>query len=176
MQKMLVSAALIALLSASAASASDKLKPGLWSMTMKSDAMKNMPKMSPQQIEQMRKMGVSVPQMEDGAMVVRTCMTKEMVERDDAVIAQQNESGCKTKNYSRSGNAFVAEIVCDGPDIKGTGRIKGTYVGGESFSSTYDFKGTTHGQPINSHHETSGKWLGANCGDVKPVPEPARKK
>ena len=39
-----------------AASAADRMKPGLWSMTIKSDAMKNMPKMSPDQMEAMRKM------------------------------------------------------------------------------------------------------------------------
>jgi len=163
--------------SAPAAWAVGQMKPGLWEMAMKSDAFKAMPKMSPQQLEQMRKMGVNVPQMQDGAMISQVCITKEMAEREQPPMAR-NESGCQAKNFQRSSNAYSGDIVCDGPAMKGTGKVKGVFAGDTSFTSTYDFKGTAHGQPASSHHETSGKWIAADCGSVKPVTEmhPAKSK
>jgi hypothetical protein len=154
---------------AAAASAADRMKPGLWSMTIKSDAMKNMPKIPPEQMEAMRKMGVNIPQMQDAGMVMKVCMTKEMVERDQPPATSQNESGCQMKNLTRSGDSYTMDMLCDSPNFKGTGTIKGSNPSKESFTSVSDFKGTAHGQPADHHQETSGKWLAADCGDVKPV-------
>lgn len=155
---------------ASAAWATGSLKPGLWEMTMKSDAVKNIPKMSPQQMEQMRRMGVNIPLMQDGGMVMKVCITKEMAEREQAPPqSHQNESDCKSRNFQRTGSNYSVDIVCDGPHMKGEGKGTGTFSGNDRFNSTYDFKGTSGGRPVAQHQETSGKWLGADCGDVKPI-------
>ena len=146
-----------------------QMKPGLWEMTMKSDAMKNMPKIPPEQIDQMRKMGVEVPQIQNGAMVTKVCITKQMAESTQAPGLEKNEMGCQTKNYQRSGNTYSADIICNGADMKGEGKAKGTFAGDQGFTSTYDFKGTMHGQPVSQHHESSGKWLANDCGSVRPM-------
>ena len=160
-------------LAASAATASafaaDKVKPGLWEMTMKSDMMKNMPKIPPEQMEQMRKMGINMPDMRDGGMVTKICITKDMAAQDQPPMMDSKETGCQTRNYQRSGNTYSADIVCDGAHMKGEGKAKGTFSGNDSFTSTYDFKGTMEGKPVTQHHETSGKWLAADCGDVRPM-------
>lgn len=176
MRKTVQSILLCTLLGAAVtAAAADRMKPGLWEMSMKSDAFKNMPQMPPEQAEQMRKMGVNVPQFKNGAMVSQVCITKEMAERDAPPLDNQ-EVGCKSKNYQRSGNTYSVDIVCDGQGMKGTGVARGTFSGENSFNSTYEFKGTMHGQPVNTKHETSGKWLSADCGQVKPAPAMAPKK
>ncbi len=149
------------------AGAATQMKAGLWEMTMKSDAMKNMPKIPPEQMEQMRKMGVNIPEMKDGAMVTKVCITKEMASRDEPP-AMDKESGCQPKNFQRSGNSYSVDIICNGA-LKGEGKGKGSFSGDQSFTSTYDFKGSMHGQPVTQHHETSGRWLSADCGSVKPV-------
>ncbi|HJV86182.1 MAG TPA: DUF3617 domain-containing protein [Noviherbaspirillum sp.] len=170
MRTLTTSLLLCSMLSVSAhALAAGQMKPGLWEMTMKSDAMKNMPKIPPEQMEQMRKMGVNVPQFQDGAMVTKVCITKQMAEADQPPGIDEKETGCQTKNYQRSGNTYSVDIVCNGDQMKGEGKAKGSFAGSESFTSTYDFKGTMHGQPVNQHQETSGKWLAADCGAVKPV-------
>lgn len=170
MRKFAIPLLLCSLLSMSALSfAAATMKPGLWEMTMKSDAMKNMPKIPPEQMEQMRKMGVNMPQMQDGAMVTKVCITREMAESNQAPGMEKNEMGCQTKNYQRSGNTYSADIICNNADMKGEGKAKGTFSGDQSFTSTYDFKGTMHGQPVSQHHENSGKWLGGDCGNVKPM-------
>jgi hypothetical protein len=156
---------------APAASAASQMKQGLWEMKMKSDAMKNIPTIPPEQIEQMRKMGMEIPQMDDGAMVTQVCVTKEMAEDKSMPGMNQHDAGCEAKNHRRSGNSFSTDIVCDGPQVKGQGKAKGTFSSREGFTSTYDFKGTMAGRPVDQHHETVGKWLKADCGSVKPDTE-----
>jgi hypothetical protein len=174
MQKTAISMLMLATFGISnAALAAGQMKPGLWEMTIKSDAMKNMPKIPPEQLEMMKKHGVTLPSA--GGITQKVCMTKEAVERDESEALTRNQSGCQSKNMQRSGGSFSADIVCDGPEMKGTGKVKGTYAGSEGYSSTYSFKGTSHGQPVDMTQETSGKWLSADCGSVKPV-EPPKKK
>jgi hypothetical protein len=160
---------LVANVVAGQAFADDRIKPGLWEMTMKSDMMKSMPKIPPEQMEQMRKLGISLPDMRDGAMVTKVCITKEMAAQDHPPMMDSKDTGCQSKNYQRSGNSYSVDIVCDGRHMKGEGKAKGVFSGSDSFSSTYDFKGTAEGRPVTQHHETSGKWLAADCGDVKPM-------
>lgn len=155
------------------AMAAETMKPGLWEMTMKSDDVNraSMPEMSPAQREQMRTMGIELPEMRDGAVVQRVCFTKEMTQRNDPPGAAPTDPDCKVKNHQRGANSYRADVVCDGPNLKGTGIIKGSYSGPERFSSTYQFTGTSRGKPVKQQHDTSMRWLGANCGNVKPMSE-----
>lgn len=168
MRKSAIPLLLLSMLSASAFAAS-QMKPGLWEMTMKSDAMKNMPKIPPEQMEQMRKMGMNIPQMQDGAMVTKVCITKQITESNVPPGMEKNDMGCQTKNMQQSGGSYSADIVCNSAQMKGEGKVKGTFSGDTAFSSTYDFKGSMHGQPVNQRHENSGKWLSADCGNVPPA-------
>lgn len=169
MRKTILPFMLAAMLPSSMAFAAGQMKPGLWEMTLKSDAMKNMPRIPPEQLEQMRKMGVNIPQMRDGGMVSKVCVTPQMAESSEIAGMDKNEMGCQTKNLQRSGNDYSADIVCEGPDMKGTGKTKGSFFGNERFTATHEFKGVVHGQPVNQRQETSGKWLSADCGNVKPA-------
>lgn len=157
------------------ASAAEHMKQGLWEMTMKNEEMakqmEQLKKMPPQQLEQMKKMGISLPQSQDGAMVSKVCISKAMSERDQPPAEYRKTSGCESKNFQRSGNSYSVDIVCDGPTMQGTGKVKGTMSGNTGYTSVYDFKGTSHGKPVNQHIESSGKWVGADCGNVKPADE-----
>ncbi|MFZ6657722.1 DUF3617 domain-containing protein [Undibacterium sp. TJN19] len=159
---------------AATCSAADKMKPGLWEMTMKSDAMKTMPKIPPEQLEKMKQMGIKMPDMQNGGMVHKVCFTKEMVDQDRPPSASGRDQSCQSKNFTRSGNSYTGDIVCETGDMKGTGTVKGSYTP-ENLTSVYDFKGTAHGQPVSQHMETTGKWIANDCGDTKPYPMPAKK-
>jgi hypothetical protein len=179
MREILFSFVLFLMLSISATVfAAERMKPGLWLLTIKSDAMKNNPQMqqmSPEQMEAMRKMGVNVKQMQDGITETKVCMTKEMVERDHPPIGK-NQKDCHIDNFERNGNTYSAKMVCDGSNMQGTAMIKGVHSGLENYSWTSDFKGTARGHKIDSHQEASGKWLGPECGDVKPATDYLKKK
>lgn len=157
-----------------AASAAENMKQGLWEMSMKNPEMakqmEQLKKLPPQQLEQMKKMGISLPQSQDGTITTKMCISKAMAERDHPPV-DRKESGCQSKNFQRSGSSYSVDIVCDGPNMQGTGKAKGTFSGNTSYASTYDFKGTSHGRPVDQHIETSGKWVNADCGDVKPADE-----
>ncbi len=162
------------LLIATGAQTAERMKPGLWEMTVKSDAMKAMPKIPPEQMEKMKQMGIKMPDMQNGAMVQKVCYSKEMVEQDKPPSNMGGrEQRCQNKNFTRSGSSFTAEIVCDSPDMKGTGNVKGNFTP-DNMASVYDFNGTAHGKPITQHVETTGKWLGNDCGDVKPFSMPPK--
>ncbi len=158
-----------ALAIASAAQAAPDMKPGLWQVNIQSDQMKNMPKISPQQAAMMKSMGISVPSQNDSGMTTKICFTKKMIENNE-VSGQEDSGDCKTTNVRQSGSHYSADIICDGPDMKGRGKVEGTYTATQ-FNSTYRFKGTSHGHQANQTQTSSGKWLGSDCGSVKPFSE-----
>lgn len=143
------------------------MNPGLWEITMQSDQMRQQPKISPQQAEQMKKMGITVPETRNGGMVMKVCYTKEMLAQRE-IPATQNDQECKPTNMNRSGNSFSGQIVCSGPNMKGTGTMQGT-MASTSFQTNTSFTGTMGDQPVSHKTQVSGTYLGANCGDVKPI-------
>lgn len=147
------------------------MKPGLWEIIIKSDALKNMSKISPEQKEQMKVMGVDIPQINNGSIVTKVCIPKEMAERDrpPPEMMNPNEADCEVRNYRRTGGSYSVDILCDGPVMKGQGRAQGIFSGNDNFTSTYDFKGAAQGHPLNRHRESKGRWLSADCGDLAPV-------
>jgi hypothetical protein len=150
------------------------MQPGLWEMTMKNDAMKKMPQLTPQQMEMMKQRGITLP--DPGGKPMKVCISKQMTERDQPMDMHTQQTGCITKNFQKTAGGYSTDIVCDGPNMKGTGKATGTFSGKQAFSSVYDFQGTAHGHPVSNHVETTGKWLSADCGDVKPVSEMMPKK
>lgn len=169
--KILLLSSVYGLFIASHAQAAAKMKPGLWEMSMQSDALKAMPKMPPEQLEQIKKMGIKMPMMQDGAMKTTVCISKEMAEQDHpaAAAAQRQQPGCTPQNIKHNGNEYSMDLICDGPELKGVGKVKGSYNGSDSVRSSYDFKGTSLDRPVTQHMESAGKWLSSDCGNVKPM-------
>jgi hypothetical protein len=156
------------------AQAQEKMKPGLWEMTVRSDMLKSMPAIPPAQLEELKKRGIKIPAMENGAAIQKMCVTAEMTDKVGKNPLQNNPGDCKEKSSSRTGNTSTVEMVCDGPRLKGTGIIKATY-SDKTLQSVYDFKGVSNNRPVNQNIETSGKWLSSDCGEVKPYAAPPKK-
>ncbi len=148
---------------------SSPMKAGLWQVTMKSDAMKNVPKISSAQAAQMRKMGMEVPDMENGGMKTKVCYTQAMLSQN-SVPGQQN-SECKTQGLKQSGDTFSAETVCNGPNMKGTGTASGTMTP-TRFEVQSTFTGTLGGQTVTQRSQVSGTFISDDCGKVKPLGTP----
>ena len=165
---------------AAGASAQQQLKPGLWEITssMKSSSgemekqmaaaqaqMANMPPEQRRMMEQaMAKQGMKMGARGPGGTTSQMCMTKEMVERNE-VPAQRGE--CRTTKQERSGNTIRMAYQCN-DGTRGEGEY--TVVGPES----YRMKSTVHmagqGRPETMTMDGSGRWLGADCGSIKPPP------
>lgn len=155
------------------------MKPGLWEMTTKTsgspemdkamaEAQKQMAAMSPEQRKMMQdmmaKQGVSMATNASGAMSVKVCLTKEMAENHD-IAPQQGD--CKTTTGARTGNSMKMSFVCTKPPSSGEGEV--TFSGPEAYTSRMTVTSTAGGKSEKMTLESQGKWLGAECGAVKPM-------
>ena len=164
------------------------LKPGLWEITNKmqsgsgemqnamSQMQQHMASMPPEQRkmmeEQMAKSGVKMGATGPaGGMSVQVCMTKEMTEKNE-VPTQQGD--CKTTSQARSGNTMKMVFACTKPPSSGEGQV--TYASPESYTSKMIINTQVGGKTEQVNMEGSGKWLAADCGNVKPLSQQAAKK
>jgi hypothetical protein len=181
-----VAAALpLALAATGAAHAQTHLTPGLWEsqVTMKSDnaqmdsamakmkeQLASMPPDKRAMVEQMmasRGMGAG-----GTANSFRICMTKEQAERDSV---PQHDANCSQQDVTRSGNTMKYKFTCEsrqGHPVSGAGEF--TVNGPTAYTGHTVTTMTVQGKPTQMTADVTGKWLGADCGDVKPLqPHPA---
>ena len=162
------------------------LKPGLWEITNKmqggsgqmqsamADMQKQLAEMPPEQRkmieEQMAKSGVKMGSAgPGGGMSVQICMTKDMVEKNE-MPSQQGD--CKTTSQGRSGNTMKMAFACTNPPSTGEGQI--TFNSSESYASKMNVSTQVNGKPEKVSMEGTGKWLGADCGNIKPMAPPKK--
>jgi hypothetical protein len=169
-----------------AGASAQTLKPGLWEITntMKgggqkmeqalAQAQQQIASMPPEQRKRMEEMmakhGMQMGAPGPGGMSARMCMTKEMVERNE-VAAHPGE--CKTTRQPRSGNTMKFTFACTNPPSSGEGQY--TFVSPEAYTVKMTVTTTVQGKRETMNMDASGKWLSADCGNVKPMRPPARK-
>jgi len=96
------------------------------------------------------------------------CLTKEQA----AKPAEPHMTGdCKQADLKRSGNTMSYKFACTTPhQVSGEGSI--TYLSDKAYSGKSNVTTQVKGQPQQMAMDMSGKWLGADCGDVKPLGAP----
>jgi hypothetical protein len=174
-----------ALLACASAAGAQNLKPGLWEVTHKmqsngqmgqdmSQMQQQLASMPPEQRkmveEMMARQGVKPGAGGAGGMSVKTCMTKEMVEKNE-LPAQQGD--CTTTHQSRSGNTMKFTVACTKPPSTGEGQV--TFSSPEAYSMKMAVTTESRGKPEKMNMEGGGKWLGSDCGNIKPIAPPAKK-
>ena len=156
------------------------MKPGLWEIHNKVDnadmgnamaeMQKQMAQMSPQERKQMEAMlaqqGVKMAPSAGGGMAMQMCMTKEMVERNDVPM----QDGCRMTQNQRSGNTQKVAFTCTNPPSSGEGQF--TFTSPEAYSSKMTVKTVVAGKTETTTMDTAGKWLKADCGNLKPPAMP----
>ncbi|MFA6178456.1 MAG: DUF3617 domain-containing protein [Candidatus Methylopumilus sp.] len=163
----LLTGLLTALLAATTTLAADKLKTGQWEMTGNMH-MTNLPNIPPEQIEQLRGLGIDVP-VNDKTMTLQQCVTAEQASLDKAFDNIQSIEGCAVKNYKRTGNKVIADLSCTG-DVKATGKFNMTLNGDTSYHGTVTITGTSEQMGmLDSTTHTSGKWIKAQCDEGIPI-------
>ena len=171
-------AALLPLLTAVPALA-QKITPGLWenSMTMKSgdgeasaamaQMQQEMARMPPEQRKMMEdmmaKQGVSVSGA-GKAITAKVCITPEMASRDEL---PQTDSNCKQTSKERSGNTVRFKFVCTGKEAA-SGEGEYTMLNDKQHKGRTVVTSTVKGKPERMEIDPTGKWLAADCGDLKP--------
>lgn len=162
-----------------AAAQADTLKPGLWEISQKmqsgsgqmeqamAEMNRQMAAMTPEQRKMMQdamaKQGVDIKGGGAQPMAVRICITKEMAERNEVAPVDGN---CRSTQSPRSGNSMKFAFSCTQPPSSGEGQI--TFQSSTAYSSRMNVKTVVAGKTETLQMDSSGKWLGAECGAVKP--------
>lgn len=174
--------AFVALSGAFLCAQAQSLKPGLWEVSSKMEGgtpqmqssmgelQKQMAAMPPQQRKQMEdmlaKQGMSMAAAGPaGGVAMKMCFSKEMVERNE-MPTQQGD--CTTTKGARTGNTMKVSFKCAQPPSSGEGEY--TYISNEAFASKMTVTTQVKGKPETVKMAGSGKFLGADCGNIKPMP------
>jgi uncharacterized membrane protein YkoI len=182
--KLALSAAALALSALTAVHADAQTQaPGLWEHTfaMKSqdgqmdEAMaqmhKQMEAMPPEQRKKIEEMMASRGvKMGAQGTAAKFCLSKEQAAKG----AEPRLSGdCSRQDLTRSGNTMRYSFECSKPQpMKGEGEM--TFVSDKAYTGKSTVTSQVNGQPRQMSMEMSGKWLSADCGDIKPMTMPAK--
>lgn len=157
-----------------------KLAPGLWehSVTVNTQtgrveaAMAQMQKqlaaMPPAQRKQFEAMMAQQGMSMGGPgkpNTLRFCLTPEQAANDQ--IPQEKD--CKQQSLQRSGNVIKFKFACAGnPPSSGEGEY--TLISDKAHKGRITIDTVADGKPERLNMDQSARWLGADCGNVKPRP------
>ncbi|MBL8488287.1 MAG: DUF3617 domain-containing protein [Rhodocyclaceae bacterium] len=179
----------VAALPFAAAAQGSGLKPGLWEVkqikqvmdgqdmgaqmaaaqAQMQQAFANMPPAQRKQMEaMMAKQGMAPPAASGGQ---RICISPEMAARDKPMV--DPEGRCEPTKFNRSGNRVSFEVNCsfEGQQMSGKGESTTTP---ESVATRMDMVMTGRDGRHTMQSETQMRWLGADCGAVKPADQMVR--
>jgi hypothetical protein len=161
------------MLATAASQAPHNMRPGLWEVTTTSDLLQLMPQLQPDQMRQLedlgRRYGLEIPRLQNGAAVSQVCITPEMAASRTPPNFYNSQSGCAATNLTRSGDTYRTDLVCNGAQVRGTGKAEGRFIDAEHFEGRAEFRGEVQGTPVTDRSDISGRWMAENCGTVKPV-------
>jgi hypothetical protein len=177
---------LLVLFSIAAVAAGDNfnIKPGLWETTTVSQS-PGAPAISAEQQAQMDKMRASLsPEMRaklEAAQkksqanaaaphVRKSCVTQEDLNKPLAMDGGRDDGKCTKTVLKSTSSVQEVRVDCKSDRYNSSGTIKLKASNSENWSGTLETVLTPVGQgsPMTIRTNVSGKWLGADCGDVKP--------
>ena len=124
------------------------------------DHMKDMtPERRKQFEEMMKQRGVDL----SGGNEIKLCYSQKMVERR----AWADQGTCKTDYSSRTANFWKWHSSCAQMSYEGDGEA--TFPDSENFTVKSSGVSTVGGKSRASSSTRTGKWLGADCGELKPM-------
>jgi len=174
-------ALVLILLAGPALAQTPPVKPGLWEMKqlqleVDGKPMPTMAQMAPQLSQlppearkmmeaQMKAQGIDI----GSGGGIRTCVSAEMLKQNHWGQSQQGEQDCKMDVLDRSGSTWRWKVQCKG----GQGEGSTVFNGSEGYTSDMHWRGTAKGQPQSMKTKVQARWLGADCGGLKPIQPPA---
>ena len=150
------------------------IKPGLWEvhsqrevdgqrvqMPDMSERLKGMPPEARKQMEAvMKQRGVDMGSGGD----LKICLTKDSLDQGQW---QKHQGTCKTDYSSRSGRTWKWHTSCSDPAAETDGEA--TFTNADAYTVKTATTMTVQGQTRTSRMVLNSKWLGPDCGDVKPI-------
>jgi hypothetical protein len=175
---------LLALALAAGTSSAQNIKPGLWEIKNKMQSgnvdldaamaqmQKQLANMPPEQRKMMEdamaRQGVNLSTSSDGGIGVKMCMTKEMVAQNKVPMQQQGD--CTHTQSPMVGNTMKITFNCSKPPSSGEGQV--TYLSDTAYKMNMKVTSTQGGKTGTMSMDGNAKWLGADCGNIKPIQMP----
>ena|SRR6185503_8006854 len=148
------------------------VKMGLWETTTKMNMgnMPNMPKISDEDLAKMppaqrAQIENMMKSMQGAPVTVKSCMTKEKMEKNGFMQERPNQN-CKQTITNNTARSMDATVVCTGAQAM-TATIHVESASSTAYTGTMKAKAQARGGEMDMTIEMAGKWLGADCGDVK---------
>lgn len=162
-------------------SSAQSLKPGLWEIKTQvksaggemESAMaamqENLARMPPEQRkmveENMARQGVSVGRNGSG-MSARACISKEMAQHNRLPVRRQGN--CTEKHGPVVNGKMSATFTCTNPPS--SGHAEYVFKGDTAYTMTMRSTSTVEGVPREMTMQSSGRWVSADCGSIRPMP------
>lgn len=162
---------------AAASAGAQTMKPGLWETTTRmggspemgkamAQMQKQMAGMPPEQRKQMEAMtGRQGAGAGANGITAKACITKEMIDRGEMQGRQQGN--CKTTITDKTSRGMKMNFTCTDPASSGEGVY--TFQGDSAYTMNMKITSTAKGAPGTTTMAASGKWLGRDCGSIKPM-------
>jgi hypothetical protein len=173
---------LLLALAAGSTLAQTKLAPGLWehgtkintasgemgaAMARMQEQLAAMPPERRKQMEEaMARQGISMSGTPGQGMAINVCITPEKAARDELPM---HEGQCKQTSRSRSGNTLKFAFECGGTR-KASGEGEVTFASDKAYTGRLKVTSQRGTKEETMEMETNARWLGADCGAVKPRP------
>jgi hypothetical protein len=143
------------------------VKMGLWEISSTMNLGGEMPgmdtsKMTPEQKAQMAAAMKSM--MGAHTTTQKTCVTREKFDRSSFMM--ENQANCKQAVTTNTKSTLDAKVVCTG-DRPVTMQMHVDALSSTAFKGTVKSANTEQGKTMTVDGTMTGKWLGADCGDVK---------
>ena len=160
------------------------VKPGLWETRMSAldasghevplpeqAAMSRLtPEMKAKMAETMKARGLSMP---DPNGATKTCFTRETFE-SGRWREMASDAGCTTKYSTVSAATWKWHSSC--PALKSESDGEAVFTSPESYRVKMTTTATVMGKTNTSTRVVQAKWLGSDCGDIKPFVPPGGRK
>jgi hypothetical protein len=133
-------------------------------MAQMKDQIAKMPAEQRKMVEQNMAAMQNMSMNNDGTTTMKMCMTKEMIARNQ--LGGQHGK-CTHSPVDSSGSTRKFSFVCTDPAAKGEGSY--TMLSPTAYTGSMTINSVQNGKPQTMSMASSGKFLNADCGSVKPI-------
>jgi hypothetical protein len=160
------------------------IKPGLWetsnkvggtsggkmqeAMAMMQQQMATMPPEQRAKIEAM--MGRQGVVVNNDGVIAKVCITPEMAARQQFPMQKQGNDNCDYQHGPMVGNTMKFSFTCSNP--KGSGNGSATFTSPTAYASNTRMTTNATGASETVEIASTGRWLAADCGAIKPMAAP----
>ena len=103
---------------------------------------------------------------------IQNCLTEKDVDSnkfDQQLARIRNNKSCTLDNLKKSDRSISSEWTCAGPQVNMHGKGEFVYDDSTHFHMTSEEHTSAAGRSIDTNVSAQGRWLAADCGNVKPL-------